>query len=157
MQERNGWEFVSRTNPGGAVVILAVTPQQRLLFVEQYRIPVAAPTIEFPAGLIGDKAAGSHDTAISAAHRELVEETGYRAESIEILTAGPSSAGMSSESVIMVRARGLIKVGDGGGVDGEDITVHEVPLPQVDAWIDAKESEGCLIDAKLYGGLYLLR
>ena len=57
----------------------------------------------------------------------------------------------------MVRARGLIKVGDGGGVDGEDITVHEVPLPQVDAWIEAKESEGCLIDAKLYGGLYLLR
>ena len=56
----------------------------------------------------------------------------------------------------MVRAWGLIKVGGGGGVDGEDITVHEVPMAHVDAWIERKESEGCLIDAKLYGGLYLL-
>lgn len=157
MHERDGWEYVSRTNPGGAVVILAVTSDGELLFVEQYRVPVQAPTIEFPAGLIGDKAAGAADTPISAAHRELVEETGYRADSIEVLTAGPSSAGMSSESVVMVRAHGLVKVGDGGGVDGEDITVHRVPLAAVDAWLQNKEAEGCLIDAKLYGGLYLLK
>src|SRR6185437_3701262 len=49
------WEYVDRTNATGAAIIVAVTDEQKLLLVEQYRIPVHARTIELPAGIIGDE------------------------------------------------------------------------------------------------------
>ena len=55
------------------------------------------------------------------------------------------------------RATGLQRVGDGGGVDGEDITVHAIPLDGVPAWLQARAGEGCEIDLKLWGGLWLAR
>jgi ADP-ribose pyrophosphatase len=50
------WEYADRTNATGASIIVAVTEEQKLLLVEQYRIPVHARTIELPAGIIGDDA-----------------------------------------------------------------------------------------------------
>ncbi|MBS0584638.1 MAG: NUDIX hydrolase, partial [Proteobacteria bacterium] len=89
--KRGRWEYAERTNPGGAVIIVALTDADRILFVEQWREAVQARTIEMPAGLIGD-IAGSHDeSAILAAERELLEETGYRAARVEYLMEGPSS------------------------------------------------------------------
>ncbi len=49
------WEYVDRVNATGAALIAAVTAEQKLLLVEQYRIPVHARTIELPAGIIGDE------------------------------------------------------------------------------------------------------
>src|SRR5512140_2573788 len=49
------WEYAHRVNATGAAIILAVTDDQRLLLVEQYRIPCHARTIELPAGIIGDE------------------------------------------------------------------------------------------------------
>ncbi len=95
-----------------------------------------------------------------AAVRELEEETGYRAA--DWLTVGEfySSPGMVSESFTLLRATGLTKVGEGGGVDGEDIIVHRVPLPEIAAFIAAKRAEGCGIDVRvamlLAGGLLAL-
>ena len=54
------WEFVSRLNTTGITAIVAVTDEQRLIFVEQYRRPVEHPVIEFPSGLAGD---GSSSTS----------------------------------------------------------------------------------------------
>jgi ADP-ribose pyrophosphatase len=48
-----------------------------------------------------------------------------------------------------VRAHGLTKVSDGGGVDGENITVHRVALADLPGFIAAKRAEGCGIDAKV--------
>ena len=84
-----------------------------------------------------------------AAARELEEETGYRAERIENLGEYYSSPGMVSESFFFVRALDLVKTGDGGGVDGENITVHRVPVADVPAFIAKKRAEGCAMDAKL--------
>ena len=47
--------------------------------------------------------------------RELEEETGWTAEHAEVLLIGPTSSGMSNETIAFVRATGLRKVGDGGG------------------------------------------
>jgi len=47
------WEYADRTNATGAAIIVAVTAEQKLLLVEQYRIPVHTRTIELPAGIIG--------------------------------------------------------------------------------------------------------
>ena len=85
-----------------------------------------------------------------------MEETGYAAEEIRPLVTGPSGAGITSELVTSFLASGLRRVGKGGGVAHEDITVHEVPLSDIDAWLDAKAKTGVLIDPKVYAGLYFV-
>src|SRR5688572_5562591 len=96
MIRRGRWEYVERTHGDGmAVIVIAVTPDDNVLFVEQYRIPLGARTIEMPAGLVGDDHAT--DTLEAAARRELIEETGWSAQRVEVLLIGPTSAGMSNE------------------------------------------------------------
>ena len=56
IDEIAGWEYATRVNATGVVVIIAVTTDQRLILVEQFRIPVNAATLELPAGLVGDTA-----------------------------------------------------------------------------------------------------
>lgn len=154
--KRGRWEYAERTNPGGAVIIVATTDADRILFVEQWREAVQARTIEMPAGLIGD-IAGSHDeSAILAAERELLEETGYRAARVEYLMEGPSSSGMSNEIIAFVRAHGLTREHAGGGDATEDIVVHEVARTEAPRWLVDKMRAGYSIDPKLFAGLYFL-
>lgn len=149
------WEYVERTHAQGlATIIIAVTPEDRVLFVEQYRIPLQAPTIEMPAGLVGDIDAG--ESIELSAIRELEEETGWTAERAEVLMTGPTSSGMSNEKIAFVRATGLRKVGAGGGDGTEDITVHEVPRTEAAAWLVRKMAEGYQMDAKLWAGLWMI-
>ena len=54
IRRRRHWEYAERTNASAAVIIVAITPEDRLLLVEQFRIPVDARSIEMPAGLVGD-------------------------------------------------------------------------------------------------------
>ena len=150
------WEYADRVNATGAAIIIAVTAEQRVLLVEQYRIPVQARTIELPAGIIGDEPGSTNESQAGAARRELLEETGYAAETIELVTAGPSCSGITSERITLVRALGLRKTGKGGGVEHEDITVHEVPLAEAVAWLERKAREGVLIDPKVYAGLFFV-
>ena len=150
------WEYADRTNATGAAIIVAVTEEQKLLLVEQYRIPVHARTVELPAGIIGDEPGSSDEAQAEAARRELVEETGYEAGQLEALPHGPASSGLASETVTLFRASKLRRVGAGGGVAHEDITVHEVPLADVHAWLEAKAKSGVLVDSKVYAGLYFV-
>jgi ADP-ribose pyrophosphatase len=143
---RGKWEYVSRARGIKAAVILAME-DDHVLLVEQYRVPLGSNCIELPAGLIGDHEEGE-DTLMSAA-RELEEETGYRADHLEIVGEYFSSPGMVSESFSLVRARGLRKVSDGGGVDGENITVHRVALADLPNFVQEKRAGGCVVDVKL--------
>ncbi|HZV35652.1 MAG TPA: NUDIX hydrolase [Verrucomicrobiae bacterium] len=151
------WEYAERANATGAAIIAAVTDEQKLLLVEQFRIPVHSRTIELPAGIIGDEPGGSDESVEQAANRELIEETGYSAAKMEALTHGPASSGLTSETVSLFRASGLRRVGKGGGIEHEEITVHEIPLNEVDGWLEMKTKSGALIDPKIYAGLYFLR
>jgi len=150
------WEYADRTNATGAAIIVAVTAERKLLLVEQYRIPVHARTIELPAGIIGDEADNADEAHAEAARRELREETGYEAGQIEALTHGPASSGLTSETVTLFLATQLRRVGAGGGVAHEEITVHEVPLAEVHDWLEGKAKAGLLIDPKVYAGLYFI-
>lgn len=152
--ERDGWEFVERPGVAGIVVLVAVTPDERLLLVEQRREPVDGDVLELPAGLAGDAGSPAREPLEEAARRELVEETGWDAASMERLTAGPPSAGVSSEVVTFFRARGLVRVGAGGGVEGEAITVREVPLAGAAEYLRAREAAGVLVDPKVWAGLF---
>ena len=156
LMRRGRWEYAERTNAGGAVIIIAVTPGDRIVFVEQWREAVRSKTIEMPAGLVGDSAGEAHESAVTAAEREILEETGWRAGRIDYLMEGPSSAGMSNEVIAFVRARELVREHAGGGDHTEDIIVHEVPRAEAGAWLVARMREGYSIDPKLFAGLYLL-
>ncbi|SDD03595.1 ADP-ribose pyrophosphatase [Sphingomonas sp. YR710] len=140
------WEYVGRARGIAAAVIVAID-DGHVLLVEQYRVPLKAHCLELPAGLIGDDSEG--EPMAEAAARELEEETGYRAAAIESLGNFASSPGMVSETFTLVRATGLEKVGDGGGVDGENILVHRVPLAGVADFIAAKRADGVMMDVKL--------
>ncbi|MBS0487477.1 MAG: NUDIX hydrolase [Proteobacteria bacterium] len=156
LRKRGRWEFAERTNPGGGVIIVAVTDEDRILFVEQWREAISAKTIEMPAGLVGDRDGGPDETAVAAAQRELLEETGYRAGRVEFLMAGPSSAGMSNEVIAFVRAFDLVREHAGGGDRTENIIVHEISRIEAPQWLLAKSRAGFSIDPKLFAGLYFL-
>lgn len=145
-KRKGKWEFVSRSRGIKAAVILAVE-DGHVLLVEQYRVPLGRNCIELPAGLIGDETEG--EDPLEAAGRELEEETGYRAAKLESLGEYYSSPGMVSESFTLVRASELSKVGDGGGTDGEDITVHRVALSALQSFLDTKRAEGMGVDVRL--------
>ncbi|HEX8238195.1 MAG TPA: NUDIX hydrolase [Allosphingosinicella sp.] len=140
------WEYVSRTRNVSAAVILAVD-DGHVILVEQYRVPIGARCLELPAGLVGDDVEG--EEAAVAAIRELEEETGYSAERAVDLGRYYASPGMSSEGFNLLRAEGLTKVGEGGGVEGEDIVVHRVKLAEVPGFVAERREAGVAADSKL--------
>ncbi|HEY0143672.1 MAG TPA: NUDIX hydrolase [Thermoanaerobaculia bacterium] len=154
VRDRDGWEFVERSAAKEAVAVLAVTEDGRAILTEQFRKPVNKRVIDWPAGLVGDE--GTNDPAATA-KKELEEETGYVCRAVEFLARGPSSPGITSEMVSLYRAIDVARQSEGGGVGGEDITVHLVPLRELESWLRKRESEGILLDLKLWSGLYFLR
>lgn len=147
-KRKGKWEYVSRSRGIRAAVILAID-EGHVLLVEQYRVPLGKACIELPAGLVGDHDHNADEDSAIAAIRELEEETGYRAETIENCGEYYSSPGMVSESFTLFKANGLTKVSEGGGVEGEDITVHRVALADLSAFLAGKRQEGAGIDVKL--------
>ena len=145
-KRKGKWEYVSRSRGIKAAVILAVE-DGHVLLVEQFRVPLGKNCIELPAGLIGDETIG--EDPLVAAGRELEEETGYRATKLESLGEYYSSPGMASESFTLVRATGLEKVSEGGGVEGEGITPHRIAINQIADFISTKRAIGCGIDVRL--------
>jgi len=115
-------------------------------------VVLALRVIDFPAGLIGDEDP-SVDGA-KTARRELEEETGYACDSVELLARGPSSPGITSEIVSLYRALGVRRIGEGGGVGNEDITVHLVPRLLLRSFLREKNEQGVLTDLKV--SLYFL-
>jgi len=147
-KKRGKWEYVSRARNIRAAVILAID-EGHVLLVEQFRVPLGKVCIELPAGLIGDDDGAEDEAAEIAAGRELEEETGYRAASIESLGEFFSSPGMVTESFTLLRATGLEKVSEGGGLPGEDIAVHRVPLDGLEAFLAGRRAKGDAIDVRL--------
>ena len=147
VRRRGKWEYAGR--PGGirAAVILAID-DSHVLLVEQYRVPLGRRCIELPAGLIGD-GEDPDEPAEQAAARELEEETGYRADKVEHLGEFWSSPGMLTESFTLVRAKGLTRVGEGGGTESEDIVVHRVPLDRIEDFLAQRRAAGDAIDVRI--------
>jgi ADP-ribose pyrophosphatase len=164
LARRGKWEFVQRQHRGSsganAVVIFAESADGVVL-VEQPRPALGGRVLELPAGLVGDEPAASDAAAagagaeddLEAAARELVEETGFRAERLEVLARGVVSAGLSDEQMTLVHATGLRRVGPGGGTEHESITVHVVPHAELDDFLASRARDGVTIDLKIYAGL----
>ena len=148
------WEYVKRARDIGAAVILATTETGEVVLVEQFRHPLGRQSIELPAGLIGDETAG--EDALVSAKRELLEETGFSASNWSEIGEFASSPGMVGETFRLFRATGLTRDHAGGGVDGEAIAVHVVPLVDMPAFLAAARARGAALDVKLLATLRLI-
>ncbi|MCL6698087.1 NUDIX hydrolase [Sphingomonas sp. NSE70-1] len=141
------WEYVERCGGVHAVVILA-EHDGKVVLIEQRRVPLGGrKCIELPAGLVGDE--DPLATVEGTAVKELEEETGFTAESIEVIGEFHSSPGMVAEGYTLVRAHGVRRIGDGGGNEHEEIEVHLVPRHDIPAFVERKRAEGCAIDTKM--------
>ena len=150
------WTYAQRPNVTGAIGIIAVTDDDRIVLAEQYRIPVGRRVLELPAGLVGDDPAQPKETLEAAAERELLEETGYRAAEIRVLVEAASSAGLTDECVHLLLARGLERVGPGGGEGSEQIQVHEIPRADLPDWLVGQQRAGLLVDFRVFAALFFL-
>jgi ADP-ribose pyrophosphatase len=151
------WEYVRRHTSDGAVAVIATTDDDEVVLIEQMRVPMGATCLELPAGLVGDTAADKGEAMMVAAQRELHEETGFNAETIEHLYPIATSPGLSNEIIDLFRATGLTREHDGGGVGHEEIKVHLIKIDALDDWLAARRNEGLIIDVKVYFALAYLQ
>lgn len=152
--EDQGWEVVERINQAGIVSIVAVTNNRELVLVEQVRPPVLTTVIELPSGVAGDS---TDETLREAAARELYEETGYVAESWTELFEGTTSPGLTNEVVTMFFAERLSKVGEGGGLLDEGISVHTVPASRILQWLEERQRQGVRVDMKVAVAMFFVQ
>ena len=135
----------------GAVAVVPILNRPEgpsTVLVRQFRPAIEAWLLEIPAGL-RDK----HDEAPEAtAYRELIEETGYAAQRLDLLTVMLNAAGMTDQRTHIYLARDLAEVGRAAeGVEEAYLEVHQVPLAGIRPLIESGE----LCDAKTIVGLLL--
>jgi 8-oxo-dGTP pyrophosphatase MutT (NUDIX family) len=146
------WEAVERVGIGGIVVMVAVTPENRVLLEKQFRPPVGREVIELPAGLVEPD-----ESMEVAAKRELIEETGWAAGKLQFLAQGPISTGASTEILRAYLCTDLTHVGKSGGDDSEIIEVMDVPIGEAGEYLQKAQANGILADLKVYGLIELAR
>lgn len=122
--KEHDWEWVERKD---VAMVFAVTKDNNVVLIKNFRVPLERYVIELPAGLL-DKQGESKEEAI---HRELMEETGYAAEKIYPLPADPFSVSISNNFFHYFIATGAVKVSDAHGEVTEDISVMEVPANEL--------------------------
>jgi len=129
----------------GACAVVALTESGEVLLVRQMREAVREPLLEIPAGILDQEG----EDAADCAARELLEETGHRAASIEPLTTIYTSPGFADERIQVF----LAKVSDGEpeGQGEEDVEVVRMPLAQAVVEVE----RGAIKDAKTVAGLLL--
>lgn len=132
----------------GAVVVVPVTAEGRVLMVRQFRAAVGDELLEIPAG---KRDVDGEDPEVTA-QRELAEEVGRRAGRIELLARFYNSPGFTDEFSWLYLARDLSEVPlDRQGAEEQVMTVEEVALAAVPDLI----RRGELVDAKSIIGLTL--
>jgi ADP-ribose pyrophosphatase len=147
--DADGDEQVERdvlTHPG-AVGIIAVDEQLRLLLVQQYRHPVGALLWEPPAGLLDIEG----EDPLDAAARELFEEAGYRARTWSVLVDAFSSPGGSDEAVRIYLARDLAEVDEHERHVGEG---EERDMPT--RWLPLHEARDSVLAGRLHNPLAVM-
>jgi ADP-ribose diphosphatase len=122
----------------GAVVIIPQLEDSRLVLVEQYRFAVGATLLEFPAGTLE-----LGEAPLECAKRELIEETGYRAEHWRALGVTYPSPGYCDEQQHLFMATGLVPEHAAADED-EILEVKGLTVQEVERAI----ADGTLVDAK---------
>ncbi|MDS0527861.1 NUDIX hydrolase [Clostridium sp. SHJSY1] len=127
----------------GAVAVLAFIDNENILLVEQYRIALNKTMLEIPAGKLE-----KGEELLKCAHRELEEETGYKAKNMEYLGTIATGAGFTDELIHIYKATELYE-GVKGGDDDEFIEATPYKIQDVKNLI----KEGTIIDTKTISSL----
>jgi len=130
----------------GAVVILPILDDGKLLLEQQFRYPLKQVFLEFPAGKI-DKG----ELPLVTAKRELMEETGYIASEWQFVCTVHNAVGYSDEALYIFLAKGL-ELGKKQPDAEEFIETFSVSLPQLLEWV----KNGHITDAKTIIGAFWL-
>lgn len=134
-------------HPGGAV-ISAITPENKIVLVKQFRYPLQAFLLELPAGKLE-----KGEEPLLCATRELTEETGYTAGKIVKLSAMPTAPGFCSEILHIYLATNLT-AGEHHREEGEyGMEMFEYSIPE----IEEKILSGEIIDSKTIAGVYMTK
>lgn len=138
----------------GAVAVLALDDEDRVLLVRQWRAPADRAMLEIPAGTLDIDDAGATERPEDAAPRELEEETGFRAATWLLLASFWTAPGFATELMHLYLATGLSPAHvDRLGPD-EDERLHLVRIPWREAVTLA--TTGAIVDAKSILGLLWL-
>lgn len=138
-------------NHPGAVGVIAITPEDKLVLIRQWRAPLKQVTLEIPAGKIELK---DQVSPLQTAMRELNEETGYQAQEFELLTEFYSSPGFANEKMYLYHALGLSKVVDKLPQDEDEfLEIVELDQKQVQQAI----ASGEICDAKTLMAILMWR
>lgn len=133
------------THPG-AVVIIPVLPNGKLIFERQYRYPVARVMLELPAGKIDPE-----EDPLTTAQRELQEETGHIAEQWRHLATMHPTIGYANERIEIYLAEGLTSLGQNALDEGEFLELVELSLEEAMSAIRAGElTDGKTLSALLW-------
>jgi ADP-ribose pyrophosphatase len=110
----------------GAVAIIAITDENKIVMVEQFRKALERTIVEIPAGKLEK---GEEPDA--CARRELEEETGYECQSLEWLVSFYTSPGFSNEIVHLYIARSLAKKENSAPLDEDEfVNLEELSLDE---------------------------
>jgi ADP-ribose pyrophosphatase len=137
----------------GAVAILALDADDRLLLVRQFRLATGGTLLEIPAGTLDSAPDGSIEDPDLAAPRELEEETGQRAAHWQKVGRFWTAPGFATEEMHLYLATGLEHVRDELGED-EDEQLELVRMPWRD--VVALADSGAIHDAKSLVGIFWL-
>ena len=148
--ELRRWVSADRPRPG-VVLIVPLTEQGEVILVGQFRPPQGRVVWELPAGLMDVEG----ENAITCARRELLEETGYEAGTIQLLAEGAVSSGLSNEYAHVFLAQDCRRVSEERGVGGEEIELRLIPLSRTEEEVGKMLMAGEVVDVKLLGLLKL--
>lgn len=118
------WEMVEHQAKGRIIAIVAITPEGDIILEKNFRLPFKDYIIELPAGLMDVAGEPEEDCA----RRELLEETGYKVDKLELLLAGPYNAGLTSDEMAIYFGVNAVKIQEPELEGAEDIEVFKVPL-----------------------------
>jgi ADP-ribose pyrophosphatase len=124
----------------GAVAVIALTDEHKIVMVEQYRKAMERSLVEIPAGKLE-----KGEEPLTTAERELEEETGYVCEKMEHLISFYTSPGFADELVHVFVAHQLSKKENAAGLDEDEfVEVLELTLEEAERYVQ----EGKICDAK---------
>lgn len=145
------WEAVGRMNEDGVVVIIPVTDNVELIIIRQFRPALNSYVIELPAGLVDPG-----EDYISAAKRELLEETGYSSDNMSLLTEGVISTGINAEKWKIVIAQNVVRATEEAMKmcrpdENENIEVIKMPAAGMYEALQEYSRNGDDVDLRIFG------
>lgn len=156
-KDRNGnrrvWEFMRRKRELAVAIIAAVTDANELVLERTFRIPLKADVIELPAGLYDP----AGEMAEAATRRELLEETGFAVDRVELVFDIVSNQGLLGDGMAFYLGFGAKKIQEPELEPTEDIETILVPLQDLPRFLREEYQRGAKIDLKTLAVLPLFQ